>query len=396
MRLQSKVALRTCAAVCLLFGILGGVPRPGVARSQSAAATLVSETAAGKPSRGYSTFTYGLERSTNLNGRYVIFGSDAPGIVRGAPRRSKLEEPAMYLRDVLKGRTEAVASRNGRPVGGALGSISDDGRYVSFASRRIRIGKMHRSGAFLWDRQRQRATWLGNGYHPQVARDGSLVAFLRCENRACSRHRLYEHDVSSGRTKRIVGEQFDELRQISSDNRFVLLVKDNVSGIALVDRQAGKTITVSPPGEDRYAANMSADGKFIVFGTETALSDLDRNRAGDCYIVDRDTRAVSLVSADAEGQAVGVFSGCIISEDGTRAAFATRKPLVDRDTNGKSNLYLRDLQTGHNTLIPARRAKDRYIFPGSFSADGKHLTVQSVASLQLNDSALFTVPVAGP
>jgi Tol biopolymer transport system component len=100
-------------------------------------------------------------------------------------------------------------------------------------------------------------------------------------------------------------------------------------------------------GSDEPA--ISADGRFVAF--ESGASNLvsgDSNGQSDVFVHDRQTGATERVSVDSAGnQADGGSGKPAISADGRFIAFESDATnLVAGDTNGESDVFVRDRQTG--------------------------------------------------
>lgn len=110
-----------------------------------------------------SSYTFhGQGQVVSANGRYVVFGSYATDLVPSNGNITPFNISRIFVRDRKTGRTERV-SVNGH--GGVLhaagleGSITDDGRYVSFLGRPVGAGgptgppPSHRGGWHIHDRR---------------------------------------------------------------------------------------------------------------------------------------------------------------------------------------------------------------------------------------------------
>ena len=112
----------------------------------------------------------------------------------------------------------------------------------------------------------------------------------------------------------------------------------------------------------------------------------DSNGAKDVFVRDLDTGAITLVSATLDGSnsGNGPSDNPAISVDGRYVVFQSEaSDLVANDTNGATDVFLRDLVESKTTLISATDAG----LPGnaasmlpSISADGKTIVFQSLAS----------------
>lgn len=130
---------------------------------------------------------------------------------------------------------------------------------------------------------------------------------------------------------------------------------NGVSDVFVRDRSAGTTTQVSDAvgGFDAngrsYDAAVGGDGRYVAFTTEaTNLVAADANGKADVVVHDRQAGTTSLVSATPSGLAGDGASGSpVVSGDGTKVAFVSSAgDLVAGDTNGRADVFVRDLATG--------------------------------------------------
>jgi Tol biopolymer transport system component len=131
---------------------------------------------------------------------------------------------------------------------------------------------------------------------------------------------------------------------------------------------------------------ISANGRYVLFGSSADnLVAHDDNGVRDIFVKDTRTSEVSLVSADAAGQVGqgGESFGASISANGRYVVFNSQaKNLVPGDINHYNNVFLKDLKTGHVTLVSADAeghpgigpgsAYDGASFGGTIAADGRY------------------------
>ena len=101
-------------------------------------------------------------------------------------------------------------------------------------------------------------------------------------------------------------------------------------------------------GRSAYPS-VSADGRYVAFESmATNLVDDDTNGRKDIFVYDRETATVALVSlADDGTQGTGSSAAPCISGDGRYVAFHSfAANLVDGDTNGTTDVFVHDRQTG--------------------------------------------------
>jgi Tol biopolymer transport system component len=158
---------------------------------------------------------------------------------------------------------------------------------------------------------------------------------------------------------------------LSADGRYVVFnsfARNLVSGdtnraldVFLHDRQAGQTerVSVSSSGEQgnnfTHGLRLSASGRFVALLSEASnLVSGDTNGKSDVFILDRWSGIVKRVSLSTTGeQALQGASGFAISADGSFVAFSSLDPnLVNGDTNGKSDVFVREWGMARLSYLP--------------------------------------------
>jgi Tol biopolymer transport system component len=267
----------------------------------------------------------------SADGRYVLFASDATNLVPGGAPNSQV-----YVRDRLSGTTERVSvSSSGTPANDECysGGISADGRFAVFGS------------------------YAGN----LVPGDTNLE------------FDVFVHDRQTGTTERVNvssrGAQtdspwgdFESPGSISADGRYVAfdshgdnLVPGDTNDafdVFVHDRLTHTTERVSvnsrgAQGNDwSFAPSISGDGRYVMF---TSFADNlvsgDTNLTGDIFVHDRvtgRTERVSLSSSGGQGNAIS-SRYAEIAKDGQSVVFqSAASNLVPADTNGFSDIFVRD------------------------------------------------------
>jgi Tol biopolymer transport system component len=138
---------------------------------------------------------------------------------------------------------------------------------------------------------------------------------------------------------------------------------------------------------DSGLPSISADGRFIAF--ESAASNLvpgDTNNFSDVFVYDRQTAKTELVSVSSNGtQANSYCDYPCISPDGRYVAFySPASTLVPGDTNGVSDVFLRDRLLGTTERISVGSTgiqgdADSTSTSNSLSADIRFVVFASVA-----------------
>ncbi|MFN8386781.1 MAG: hypothetical protein U0X92_10220 [Anaerolineales bacterium] len=134
-------------------------------------------------------------------------------------------------------------------------------------------------------------------------------------------------------------------------------------------------------------SSISGDGRFIAFESDASnLIANDTNAATDIFVKDRQTGEVTRVSVDSSGaQANEGSGGAAISNDGRYVAFISdASNLVANDTNGVTDVFLRDRQLGTTTRISVSTSGESANafsdYPLSISSDGRFVAFNSDAS----------------
>jgi Tol biopolymer transport system component len=194
---------------------------------------------------------------------------------------------------------------------------------------------------------------------------------------------------------------------ISADGRYVVLnsiARNLVPGdtndtmdVFVHNRGSGQTtrISVSTGGKQGNGSSdsgaMSANGRYIVFAsTASNLVEGDTNRVSDVFLHDQASGVTSRVSVSGRGrQANGPSFMPAISADGRYVAFQSfASNLVRGDTNGLTDVFVRDLSTGKTTRVSltsrGRQARCNISVcestEAALSAHGRYVAFQSSAT----------------
>ncbi len=178
----------------------------------------------------------------------------------------------------------------------------------------------------------------------------------------------------------------------SSATNLVAGDTNGATDIFLHDRVAGTTVRVSVDSSGTQATGsssqpaISGNGRFVAFVSSAAnLVPADTNGLPDVFV--RDTQAGTTVRASASGagvQANGPSRSPSLSRDGRFLAFESdATSLVAGDTNGVSDIFLRDLVTG----VVSRVSVDSFGNQGNslsydprLSVNGDHVAFTSTAT----------------
>ena len=253
--------------------------------------------------------------------------------------------------------------------------------------------------------------------HAAVSADGSAVAFQSAASNLVSNDTnqqgdVFVHDISTGATSRVsiatdgtLGNAGSDWPVLSANGRYVafssfasnLVPGDNnfAQDIFLRDRVSGTTsrVSVASDGSEGNAQSalpsISSSGRLIVFySAATNLVPNDTNGQQDVFLRDRQTGLTTRVSIASDGsEGNGSSDHPVISANGRYVAFASvATNLAPGDTNGFSDVFVRDLKTGETTLVSV--ATDGALgnndsskaYAPAISADGRYVAFNSLAT----------------
>ncbi len=288
------------------------------------------------------------------DGRFVAFGSDASNLVDGDSNGKS----DMFVRDRHAGLTTRVSvstsgfegNGNSSPAG-----ISVDGRFVGF----------HSNASNLIDGE--------TTPHPE----------------------LYTHDSHTNTTTKFLDNTIVQLSWHTG--RFAVEIyhggSNGVAHVFFIDIQTGgirTQVSVSSSGVEAngncYDAAISRNGRVVAFSSEASnLVEGDTNGVRDVFVHDRHTGNTTRVSQNSTGvQGNGYSSGPSISADGRFVVFwSDASNLVEGDTNGVSDVFVHDRQTGITARVSVSSSGGQGNYgsgSASISADGRFVAFDSRAS----------------
>ncbi len=377
--------------------------------------------------------TYATVDAMTPDGRFIVFDS---GCISYAPGVPGITVAHVYLRDRANGSVERVSlTSNGQAPNGDtwVADISDDGRVVVFQSSATNLVPGDTNGFYdIFARDRASGVTerlsVGPGgieanhfcFSPAISGDGRYVVFTSgasnlvpgdqglvsnvfLRDRQLGVTLLVDVNTAGGFSNGGGGNP-----RISPDGRFVvfqhsgtdLVAVDNngVIDVFLRDRVAGTTelVSVSSAGVqangDGWQATLSADARYIAWWSFASnLVPGDTNGSSDVFVRDRVTGTTMCASLDAFGAVGDNHSGDpVLSRDGRSVAFASRATnLVLPDLNGKLDVLFRNLQTGTLRRLsdgPFGAQGDGDSFGAINGADGRYVAFTSeAANLVLRD-----------
>ena len=359
---------------------------------QTRQTTRVSVSSSGGQGNGPS-----FGASISADGRYVAFKSYASDLVSGDTNNAG----DVFVHDRQTGQTTRVSIASNGAQGNELSIkpvISADGRYVAFeswASNLVTGDTNGQEDVFVHDRQTGqtlRVSVASDGAQandqsdlPAISADGRYVAFASEAS-----------NLVSGDNNTVCDTNNDG---VYTDNCPDVFVHDRDSDEDSIFDEPGQvsTVRISVTSDGAQAANgwsavssLSSDGNFVAF--ESQANDLvtdDTNGVYDIFVRDRQAGVTSRVSVASDGaQGNAESQSPSLSADGRYVAFVSQASLVSDDTNGMSDIYLHDRQTGQT--VRASIASDGTQGNGNsqgaaLSADGRYVAFSSSSDNLVSD-----------
>lgn len=413
--------------------------RPGTSWISAALATLglqMISTAAPQVTERVSLSSTGEQAnaasfgpSLSTYGRLVAFASSASNLVAGDT--NGVGDIFVHDRSTGIVTLESVSSLGVQANASSGGAkLSADGRYVAFSSTATNLVAGDTNGSndvFVRDRPLGTTVRVsvsssgvesnGHSHTPAISGDGRYVAFESAATNLVagitnSVWDIFVHDIVTGTTERVSvssagGQSNGDSRfaSISADGRYVsftsqadTLVSGPTNGrtdVYVRDRALDTTerVSVSSSGalgnDNSYSSAISDDGRYVVFSSHAGnLDPADQTASEDVFVRDRQADVTFLASLSTTGVQANSWSFWpAISSDGRYIAFVSdASNLVPGDTNGRRDVFVRDLATNETRRVSVSTAGEQGndnsgFFSGPrLSADGLHVAFQSHAS----------------
>jgi Tol biopolymer transport system component len=348
--------------------------------------------------------------SISADGRFVVFETNSSNLVPGNSQSRWI----VALRDRVMGSTELIStSGTGTPLRHGLHpAISANGRFVVFESVASDLVARDTNGSrdiFIRDRQTGSTELVSiasdgiqaNCYSTSasISADGRYVGFSSCASNLVAGDTnggfdVFVHDRQTGLTERASvdssGKQgfgWSQYASISADGRYVVFASDSALvpddtndklDVFVRDRQTGITERISVDSNetqadgDSFGSSISADGRFVAFFSNSTNMTPEGFRAG-IFVRDRQAGVTSRASVDSFGGPTQAVGGGMISADGRFVAFNTDTPLAANDLNR------------------AYKAHDVYVHElGATRTPSFDYTVRPTVELTFGDRTLYT------
>lgn len=367
----------------------------------------------------------------SADGRFVAFTSDANDLVSTPVSRNG----DVFVRDVATGQTTLVSiNRTGDRGGNAestLAAMSSDGQVIVFLSQATDLVGLtdNNSGNDVFVRDMRSGTTQlvsmnrtndgtanQDSFDATISANGRYVAFATLANNVISSDPntssdIFIRDLGAGRTALASATPGNQPSNrgafrpsLSADGKLVafdsissdLTTNDangNDSDIFARNLTTNSTTLISinmdgtsTKGDSFGPAVVSGNGAFVAFTSPASnLVANDTNGTTDAFVRDLAARQTILLNSSPSGTGGnGSSTAPSISTTGRYAAFLTTSSnLGFTDTNGKADVYLKDVTTGAVRLIsanPAGVAANGTAARPKISADGRVVAFESTAS----------------
>ena len=338
------------------------------------------------------------------NGQYVSFLSNATNLTSFSANNGGNNQPDIFQWDgSASSNAVTLVSRNRSKNGsGNKGvstsfSMSQDGSYVAFSSNASNLSPAgsdpngSTEDVFRWSRIGDTMTVISTSLtptlggddvsrNPVISNNGSRIAFVSAATN------LVANGIDNNNTQDVF--LWDSA---STTANKISLISFNSTG-------TNSSTSLSDPFAGSGSLNpvISGDGKYVAFTSYSTdlINAIDVNGKQDVFVREIDALTTFLVS----GNTAGVFGNDVsadpaISGDGKRISFASNASnLVTDDTNGKRDVFVRDLTANTLSLVsrsataignndsPADDPASLAVSPSVISADGAFVAFTSQAS----------------
>ena len=313
-------------------------------------------------------------------GRYIVFESEATNLVTVF---TTFNRNHIYRKDTITGEVLLVSSdADGLEANNSSFTprISDDGRFVVFASNATNLSSTISTGGILQVFIKD----MEDGSVDLVSRDdtGLFAANVKAENPDVSNDGRYiVFESSASNLSILANNSFSQIYRKDMNDESVEMISRNTS------QSAGAA------GNSKLPA-MSRDGRYIVFDSN-AGNDIVTGATvvRHIYLVDMDNPAITeQISVDSnEIQASGTSLNASISDDGMYVAFESDAANLIAGGTSRSDIYRRDRSAGETVLVSTpdgTSSGDVGSFNASISADGTFIAFESASTNLVVETSL--------
>lgn len=305
----------------------------------------------------------------DASGHYIVFASGANNLVPNISNNGQIQ---IYRKDSQTGVVEMVSTDStgliaARGFDCESPRISDDGRYVVFASAATNFGTAGGiSQIYLKDMNTNTLTLVSknassvpgdnDSFQPDISTNGQYVVF------------------ASRATNLVSPDNNGALEDIFFVN---MNTPTNVEVISVAGSTQANNASSNPA--------VSANGQFVAFDSIATNLDVSTNGSSQIYRRDRTTPSTDLVSINNGGTDGGNNNSAIpdINANGDLITFqSTATNLHPSNTNGNSHIFLRDVNGNTTTQvsIAGNIEGNNDSYQAAISGDGNYVAFESLAT----------------
>ncbi len=156
---------------------------------------------------------------------------------------------------------------------------------------------------------------------------------------------------------------------------------------SFVNKRISLSMDGSAANDNSVSSRISADGRYVVYGSQSTdiVSGITNANNGYIFRYDRQTNTTLHVSIASDGGEPNGFNSLPdVSDDGRFVVFVSNATnLIVADTNNQHDIFLRDVQNNITTRISLDSAgseSNGFSNSPKISADGRYIVFQSLAS----------------
>lgn len=219
---------------------------------------------------------------------------------------------------------------------------------------------------------------------PSISRDGAQLLFLAADSSGSSAGPLYVRNLGTGVVTAIdLGAPFNvQAARFSPDGTKIVFSNSEVPRHESVQIKDLVTGAVTLVADDSLTPSFSPNSTKIVFASWADFGS-GYNGYAQIYVQDLGTGLITQVSTSAAGVTGDREArNPVFSPDGTKLLFESDAGnLVAGDTNGRSDIFLKDLVTGEVTRVSTSatgaQGNGYYTSDATFSSDGTRVMFRS-------------------
>jgi len=306
-------------------------------------------------------------------GRYIVFESEATNLVTVF---TTFNRNHIYRKDTITGEVLLVSSdADGLEANNSSFTprISDDGRFVVFASNATNLSSTISTGGILQVFIKD----MEDGSVDLVSKNTGLIAanVIAANPDVSNDGRYIVFESSASNLTLLNNNSFSQIYRKDMSDESIEMISQNTS------QSAGGSGNSNRPA-------MSPDARYIVFDSDAGNDIVSGATPGrHVYLVDMNSPDITeQVSVDSnEIQASGTSINASISDDGNYVAFESDAANLITGGTSRSDIYRRDRSAGETLLVSTPdgiNSGDVGSFNASISANGAFVAFES-ASINL-------------